>query len=473
MSILRRGEAPAKAGATLPCLLRAALILICVFSCLVAASPASAARPLRTTIVDPGGFATDPTDGFAKTRETGATFVRLVLDWRHVAPVTEPLDPTDPTVGYSWTTFDLQVEGAVAAGLTPFICIVNAPDWAETGTAGPPGARKPDATKLGQFARAASRHYSGDVGAKPWVKYWQVWNEPNRDYFLQPQFEGKTMVSPALYRAMVNRFSEAVHDVNPLNRVIAGGLAPLGRKGKPAPLTFMQKLLASTTKFDIWAHHPYTSGGPLHRPPGSGDIALGNLDKMKALLKARDAKIQSVGAVDFWVTEFSWDSKPPDPDALAATLHRRWIAEALYRMWVDGVTLVTWFRYEDDPLTGPGSTPYQSGFWTTGGAKKQSLVAFRFPVVALTQKKGILVWGRTPLSSSVKVRVQIKTGSAWKNLSSLQSSAAGIFQKTYKVPYRKGHIRAIASGETSIPFSLTYAKDRFVNPFGCGGPIAC
>ena len=68
------------------------------------------------------------------------------------------------------------------------------------------------------------------------------------------------------------------------------------------------------------------------------------------------------------MTEFSWDSKPPDPDALAATLHRRWVAEALYRMWVDGVSLVTWFRFEDDPLTGPGSTPYQSGFWTTGGA---------------------------------------------------------------------------------------------------------
>ena len=104
------------------------------------------------------------------------------------------------------------------------------------------------------------------------------------------------MVSPALYRAMVNRFSEAVHDVNPLNRVIAGGLAPLGRKGKPAPLTFMQKLLASTTKFDIWAHHPYTSGGPLHRPPGAGDIALGNLDKMKAAAQGEGRRRSSRSA---------------------------------------------------------------------------------------------------------------------------------------------------------------------------------
>jgi hypothetical protein len=83
------------------------------------------------------------------------------------------------------------------------------------------------------------------------------------------------------------------------------------------------------------------------------------------------------------------------------------------------------------------------------------------------------VWGRTPLSTKTKVVVQVKTGSVWKTLSSLQSNSYGIFQKTYKVPYKKGYVRAKASGETSVPFSLTYVPDRFVNPFGCGGGIAC
>jgi hypothetical protein len=431
---------------------------------------------MRTAIVDPGGFSNDPAGAFARTKETGATYVRLILDWRAVAPATPPPDPTDPNdPGYSWASFDLQVEGAVAAGLVPYICITTAPEWAETGGDGPAGAMRPDAVMFGDFARAAARRYSGEPGGEPRVRYWQAWNEPNRDYFLQPQFENGKMVSPALYRAMVNRFAEAIHDVNPTNRVIAGGLAPLGRTGKPAPMPFMTKLFAKPVWFDIWAHHPYTSGGPLHRSAGKGDVVLGNLDEMSDLLnaKVKENKVRSDTKVQFWVTEFSWDMDPPDPDALGQTLHKRWVAEALYRMWADGVSLVTWFRFEDDPLTGIGATPYQSGFWTTADEPKPSLQAFRFPTVALTKPGGILVWGRTPESNPTKVTLDVKTGSTWKKLATLQSNGQGIFTKTFKVPYKKGYVRARAGAETSVPFSLRYVRDRFVNPFGCGGVIAC
>jgi hypothetical protein len=465
-------------------LLRGVLLTIaCLVGCLVATSPASAARPLRTAIVDPGGFgAPDPAQAFDRTAQTGATYVRLILDWRATAPATlpDPFDPTNPDdPNYTWAVTDREVEAARAAGLEPILCIQVAPDWAEGSGEGPAGTVRPNATAFGEFAEAAARRYTGtfipagEVDPLPRVRYWQAWNEPNRDYFFNPQFEDGKMVSPGIYRAMVNRFADAVHGVSSANRVVAGGLAPLGRTNKPAPLAFMKKLLASPTSFDIWAHHPYTSGGPLHLPPRPSDIVLGNLDKMSALLKAKAGKINSNARVQFWVTEFSWDSNPPDPAALGQTLHKRWIAEALYRMWADGVSLVTWFRIQDDPLTGLGATPYQSGFFTIGGTVKPSLEAFRFPVVALRQNGGILVWGRTPLSSKTKVVVQVKTGSAWKALASLQSNSVGIFQKTFKVPYKKGYVRATASGEMSVPFSLRYVSDRYVNPFGCGGGIAC
>ena len=228
--------------------------------------------------------------------------------------------------------------------------------------------------------------------------------------------------------------------------MIAGGLAPLGRTGKPAPLSFMKKVLEASVSFDIWAHHPYTSGGPLHRSAGKGDVTLGNLGEMRTLLMSKDSKINNDMPLQFWVTEFSWDSKPPDPDALGQPLHRRWVSEALYRMWSAGVSLVTWFRLEDDPLTGPLGTPYQSGFYTTSGSPKASLQAFRFPTVALTKRGGILVWGRTPGTTATSVTIQIKTGRTWKKLSTLNSNGQGIFTKTYRVPYKKGYIRAKASG---------------------------
>jgi len=460
-------------GATLASLLRGVIIVTCLAGSLLAASPATgASRPLRTAIVDPGAYAAaDPAPAFALTKSTGARFVRLSMSWARVAP-TEPdpmSDPTDPAnAAYTWTDFDLQVEQAKAAGLEPIVCIETAPSWA--------GGLHPDPVKFGAFAEAAARRYSDaavpPVG-KPRVRYWQAWNEPNRDYFLMPQYENGQVVSAAHYRSMVNQFAAGVRDANPTNRVIAGGLAPLGRTGTPAPLSFMKKVLEASVSFDIWAHHPYTSGGPLHRSAGKGDVTLGNLGEMRTLLMSKDSKINNDMPLQFWVTEFSWDSKPPDPDALGQPLHRRWVAEALYRMWSAGVSLVTWFRLEDDPLTGPLGTPYQSGFYTTSGSPKASLQAFRFPTVALTKRGGILVWGRTPGTTATSVTIQIKTGRTWKKLSTLNSNGQGIFTKTYKVPYRKGYIRAKASGQFSVPFSLTYVRDRFVNPFGCGGGIAC
>ncbi len=426
---------------------------------------------MRTAFVDPAAFsAVDRDATFARVAEAGATYVRLSLDWSSVAPDVkpDPFDPTDPDdPSYDWTSFDLQVEAAVAAGLEPIICIETAPSWA--------GGLSPNATGFGAFARAAARRYSGQPLGEPRVRYWQAWNEPNRDLFLMPQYQNGKMVSAARYRAMVNKFAAAIHDVSPANKVIAGGLAPLGRKGKPAPLPFMKNLLAAPVYFDIWAHHPYTSGGPLHRSPGGGDITLGSLGDMRKVLdaKVKSKKVRSTGKVLFWVTEFSWDVDPPDPHALAQSLHTRWVAEALYRMWANGVSLVTWFRVKDDPLTGIGATPYQSGFYTVADEVKPSLEAYRFPTVALRRPGGIFVWGRTPDSAPQQVLVEIKTGTTWKKLATLQSNGFGIFTKTFKVPYTKGYVRATAGAETSVGFSLKYAADRFVNPFGCGGPIAC
>jgi hypothetical protein len=79
---------------------------------------------------------------------------------------------------------------------------------------------------------------------------------------------------------------------------------------------------------------------------------------MRAVLKAayKRGMIESRGLPRFWVTEFSWDSAPPDPDGLPLRLHARWTAEALYRIWRSGVSLVTWLQLRDQPWVSPRST---------------------------------------------------------------------------------------------------------------------
>ena len=108
---------------------------------------------------------------------------------------------------------------------------------------------------------------------------------------------------------------------------------------------------------------------------------------------ARQGRIISNGPLDFWVTEFGWDSDPPDRGGVPTRLHARWVSEALYRMWKAKVTLASWFLLRD----GTGDdTRFQSGLYALCPQNaldvrcdrpKRSLRAFRFPFVAFRERR--------------------------------------------------------------------------------------
>jgi hypothetical protein len=96
------------------------------------------------------------------------------------------------------------------------------------------------------------------------------------------------------------------------------------RQSSLGALTFMRELFchqsvveaevqATGVRFDIWAHHPYTSGGPTHKAALPDDLSLGDLPEMSRVLRAgvKVGNIVSPRPVEFWVTEFSWDTDPP------------------------------------------------------------------------------------------------------------------------------------------------------------------
>ncbi len=139
-------------------------------------------------------------------------------------------------------------------------------------------------------------------------------------------------------------------------------------------------------------------------------------------------------------------------------------------MWQNGVTVATWWRIQDDPLR---ATPYQSGFYTVRGRRKSSLQAFRFPVVGFPRQGGIYVWGRTPAGKGGRVTIQVKAGRGWRTLGVVRTNRYGIFTKRFRTSSRRGSVRARFRREASLPFSLAYHPDRWVNPFGCGGAIRC
>jgi aryl-phospho-beta-D-glucosidase BglC (GH1 family) len=154
--------------------------------------------PLRTALVDEGNLQADA----AQVRQTGITMVRLTISWSAIAPdgsakpAFNAADPADPA--YDWTSADAAVSGALADGLQPIIDIIGAPSWAEENVPRPYyGSIKPSPHELGLFAQAIATRYSGNFENQPRVRFWQLWNEPNLIYYLQPQYENGRVFSPS------------------------------------------------------------------------------------------------------------------------------------------------------------------------------------------------------------------------------------------------------------------------------------
>jgi hypothetical protein len=437
----------------------------------------SGTAPLATAVADPALFGgSQAAAAFARTRAAGATYVRLTVSWRSIAPATPPpgFVATDPaSAGYSWPGIDTFVEAAETAGLTPILDIVTPPVWAyETQPSGVNGG-SPNVADLRDFATALATHYDGLTPGVPAEHVFQVWNEPNLSLNLSP-------VTADTYRAMVNAVGDAAHAVDPANLVVAGGLDPFGHKKSKnqewysiPPLAFMRSLLClsrgshphstcpAQIRFDVWSHHPYSYGGPFAHAKLPDDVELGDLPKMRALLQAgvRLHHVVSSDPVKFWVTEFGWNTNPPHKHSPSLTLAARWTAESLHQMWLAGVSLVTWFLLEDLP---PPST-FQSGLFflspsVDDARAKPVLTAFRFPFVAYRHGSTVSVWGRDATSDKEFVTVQRRRGKggAWRTVALVRSNRYGIFRATLKLRTAKTDcLRAAASGSgKSLAFAL-------------------
>jgi hypothetical protein len=198
-----------------------------------------------------------------RIRETGATTVRIPVDWRAFVAATPPAgfearDPASPA--YRFATLDAAVESAAAAGLEPLLVVSHAPAFAEAPHRWPyayPGSWAPSPAALEEFAAALAQRYDGafpdplaPAHALPRVRLFQAWNEPNLARYLEPQWvaeEGHwSAFSPLLYRQLLNGFYAGVKSVQPADVVVAAGVAPNGEPagvGRMAPVTFLREML--------------------------------------------------------------------------------------------------------------------------------------------------------------------------------------------------------------------------------------
>lgn len=429
----------------------------------------------------------------------GARVLRIHALWGEIAPTRRPksFDPANPADrAYHWKVLDAEIKHAHAAGLQPLLTVTGAPLWAQRGGKGEGryAAYDPDPAQYASFGTALAKRYSGSFGGLPRVRLWEVWNEPNVSFYFTPQTEGgpngtRIDVAADKYRALVNAFADAIHAVSASNVVGAGSLAPFTIRGvsyveTTGGIRFMRELLcmsvtgppkptcSSKVHFDALSFHPYTSGGPDHKANVVGDLSLGNMPEAHAVLAAaiRAGHVVSAHPVTLWVTEFSWDTRPPDPRAVPTKLHMRWVSEAMNRMWRNGVSLLIWYQVRDWAYPG---TDYQSGLWyrgqtLAGDTPKPSLDAFRFPFVAYAGNGQIRYWGRTATQAAGRVTLQLHVGGRWSDVAKTPANQYGVFSGSFASSATKGEVRAIAGTDAARAFSLTIPADFRVTPFGVG-----
>lgn len=76
------------------------------------------------------------------------------------------------------------------------------------------------------------------------------------------------------------------------------------------------------------------------------------------------------------MTEFSYDSRPPNPSAVSLSTQARWLEESLYLLWKQDVDTVVWYLIRDQP-SGAWDTNYYSGVYSRDGEPLRGGFTFR------------------------------------------------------------------------------------------------
>lgn len=449
---------------------------------LALAGPAFAhARGLTTGFTDEDSFQS-PDAGtralwLGRARADGARTILLIAYWSSIA-THRPQHPTSPgDTAYTWGGLDAQVRDVEARGMNVILTVTSAPAWAE-GANPPrgytPGTWRPDPTAFGQFATAIASRYSGSyrppgtAAALPRVRDFQAWAEPNLPEHLEPQWvrSGQRLVaeSPLAYRAMLNAFYTGVKAVHADDLVITAGTAPFGDPNpghaRIQPATFVRALLCigggrrlrplrcpNPAHFDVLAHHPYDISSPSFHAILKNDVSVPDMARLTGPLHVaeRTGRALPRGPKQVWVTEFSYISKPPNPTGVPIQTQARWLEQAFFLLWKEGVNTVIWYLIRDQPLV---IGNYESGVYFIDGSPKPAVQAFRFPFVTSRLSHGRLeAWGKAPVGGHLLI--ERLAGSRWYVVARRRVRANQVFDLRLRA---RGTMRAVVGRQASLPY---------------------
>ena len=332
----------------------------------------------------------------------GAKLVRYTVNWRQIAPKrpTKATNPGDPA--YDWTNADAVLNGLHKHRIAVLITLYGTPAWANGGrkASGVPTSK----WSLAAFATAVAQRY-------PWIRMREVWNEPNLRSFLNPN-------SPVLYvQRLLNPTYAALHALNRANRVAGGATSPRPTPSGMSPVAFKRGMRAARPRMDAYSHHPYPVTRR-ERPNGfygnacrycRGVLTMANLPLL--LQEVR----RDFGAKRIWLTEYGYQTNPPDPSGVSRAVQAQYLAEAALRArdarFVD--VLVNFMVEDETRLAG-----WQSGLLTASGAAKPSFNSFMLPIAQAGRTgQRTTIWGQVRTGFGKRAyRLQRLASGRWVNV---------------------------------------------------------
>jgi hypothetical protein len=468
----------------------------------LAAPGAHASRTQESTFQDDNHLIYAPPDEVARTMDRikalGGDRLRITVLWGAIAPAANALerpagfDAADPGAypRGAWDHYDTVVQMAAERGLgVNFNLTVPGPVWAMR----PPSRAdlanrfEPSAAEFGDFVRAVGRRY-------PQVTYWTIQNEPNQPGWLDPQWvhsRGKWVESsPSLYRGLVDAAWGALQQTgHGSDTILIGETAPKGVSVRGttraiAPGRFIKRMYclddhlqllrgkratergcpATTSPAEFraahpglfaatgYAHHPYELiFAPNRRPQHSDWYTIANLRSLSKLLRRVRARFGFGGGFPLYLTEFGYQTDPPDPLGVTPRQQARFLNQAEYLTYRNRSvrTLSQFLLYDDAP---PVGMTFQTGLAFRGGAAKPAQAAYAFglflPAPRVRRGGRLHVWGllrSAPNGQAHRVDVLFRARGShgrYRRIARLRTQAAR--------GYVDGHVRVRRSGSIRL-----------------------
>jgi len=237
----------------------AAAAAILILATVAAARPAHRLNRVATPAATPFGFIGMNVDGpllgagvkltpiFSGMESTGVETVRTTFNWAAAQPIQGgPID---------FARTDALVGAAAARGMTVLPVIIYVPSWDaaphDQGTLANPVDDAPYADYAAALVHRYGPHgsyWSAHPGTRALpIRSWQIWNEPNFNYYWRQPFV-------AGYVRLLAAAHTAIHAADPGAKVVLAGFPNLAWK----LLDRIYSVRGAARDFEIVAVHPYT-----------------------------------------------------------------------------------------------------------------------------------------------------------------------------------------------------------------------